>query len=200
MPGVVCVHTNASSPEVFRAALRRGADSVLPKPMSRAHLLKLLRLAFDHATEAGREVEGDTLPEIALVDDSRAFLLGWRATLKGKARLHFFTSPQAFWAAADRDATLLARLAVLVTDYRFSSSSHDGATFALALRARRADLRILLASSGAFTEREVAGTFDAVLDKHALDWAAIAPHVRAGRPSGPALPAADEARQTNELA
>ena len=36
---------------------------------------------------------------VAIVDDSRAFLVGWQAALAGNAAAHLFTSPEAFWRA-----------------------------------------------------------------------------------------------------
>jgi signal transduction histidine kinase len=40
--GIICIHSNRTLPQDFKQALESGADIVLPKPMSRAHLLKLV--------------------------------------------------------------------------------------------------------------------------------------------------------------
>jgi signal transduction histidine kinase/CheY-like chemotaxis protein len=175
--GVVCVHTNAMSPDVFRAALCSGADSALPKPMSRAHLLQLLSLSLErsHGHDGDDGSRTAPLPEIALIDDSRVFLHAWRAALRGRGLVRFFVSPEAFWQGTRRDPALIERLRAVITDYRFTDSVETGTSFARAIRAYRPGLAVLLSSSGKFSESEIAGTFDGVIDKQALSWSMIAP-------------------------
>lgn len=122
-------------------------------------------------TEATQETTGTRLPEVGLVDDSRVYLAGWRSVLGGHAQLRYYASPELFWAATRADPTLLERLAVVITDYRFANSTESGVSFAAALRARRPQLPILLSSSGVFSEIEVRESFDGVLDKAAISWA-----------------------------
>lgn len=40
--GFVCIHSNRSLPQDLKIAAEAGADAILPKPMSRAHFLKIL--------------------------------------------------------------------------------------------------------------------------------------------------------------
>ena len=50
--GVVCIHSNRSLPGDYRSAMDAGADAVLPKPMGRAHLLKLILQALERQIES----------------------------------------------------------------------------------------------------------------------------------------------------
>lgn len=49
--GVVCIHSNRSLSTDYRIAMDAGADAVLPKPMGRAHLLKLILQALHSTSE-----------------------------------------------------------------------------------------------------------------------------------------------------
>jgi signal transduction histidine kinase len=116
---------------------------------------------------------GPGSPEVALVDDSRAFLPGWRAALGERVVLHFFTSPDAFWRAIDDDPGLFSRLSVVITDYRFSNSRETGASFADAIRSRSQHPPVLLTSCAVLSESELEASFDGVLAKGAISWASL---------------------------
>lgn len=105
------------------------------------------------------------LPQIAIVDDSRAFLMGWRTALADSAATREFTSPEAFWAELGADSGAFDRLWAVVTDYRFANSRQTGVTFARELKARRSDLLVFISTSGYLSSREVGSAVDAVLDK-----------------------------------
>jgi hypothetical protein len=105
------------------------------------------------------------LPEIAIVDDSRAFLMGWRTALADSASTREFASPEAFWAELGENQPAFNRLWAVVTDYRFANSRQTGVTFARELKARRSDLLVFISTSGYLSSREVGGSVDAVLDK-----------------------------------
>lgn len=51
--GTVCLHSNCGDRTLYRAAIDRGADAFLPKPISKPHLLSLLLLATRQATPEG---------------------------------------------------------------------------------------------------------------------------------------------------
>ena len=112
-------------------------------------------------------------PEVAIVDDSRAFLMSWQKAIVGSAGAHFFTSPEAFWQAVDADEKLLPRLSAVVTDYRFGNSRQTGVSFARAVKDRRAELPVFLSSSGHVSRREMQGAIDVKLDKDAVSWATL---------------------------
>jgi hypothetical protein len=117
------------------------------------------------------DASGD-LPQVAIVDDSRAFLAGWRASLEGAAEVHFFTSPEAFLARAD-DPTFVRHLVLVIIDYRFANSKQTGTTLAKTLRARAPKLPLFLSTSGYVAPDELTGAIDHVLDKGAMGWPAL---------------------------
>ncbi len=47
----ICIHSNRSSPEDYRAALDAGADSFLPKPMTKSHLITFMYASVVSAKE-----------------------------------------------------------------------------------------------------------------------------------------------------
>jgi signal transduction histidine kinase len=128
--------------------------------------------------------QSPALPQIALVDDSRAFLRGWQAVLRESATLVYFRSPDAFWKAAEDDARLVAHLSAVITDYRFDDSIETGLTFASRLRLTRPDLPLFLSSSGAFSERELHDAVDGVLDKRPIPWPQLQALIAAARNNG----------------
>jgi signal transduction histidine kinase len=113
------------------------------------------------------------LPVVAIVDDSRAFLMGWQTALAGSAAAHLFTSPEAFWQAVEEGPDLLTRLEAVVTDYRFGNSRQTGVSFARVLKRRRPNLPVFMSSSGYVSRREIEGVIDMELDKEAVSWSAL---------------------------
>ncbi|WP_394846100.1 ATP-binding protein [Pendulispora brunnea] len=108
--------------------------------------------------------------EIALVDDSRAIYLAWRATIGDDAKLRYFRSPAAFWETIEEETGFLERLFAVVTDFRFSNREDCGSKLAATLRQRRPDLPILVSSSGILEDVDVEGIFDGVIEKGGLSW------------------------------
>ncbi len=186
---LVCVHGHDGSPAALRAALDVGADRVLPKPMSRAHLLRLVADALGRVSAASVPTSAEPapagasralLPEIAVVDDSRAFLLSWRSLLRGHATAHMFDSPETLLDALDHDPPLLERLAGVITDQRFEASDQTGFGLARVLRERRPCLPVVLSSSAVFHPRELVGLFDGVVDKESPSWSEVASVLQLG--------------------
>jgi hypothetical protein len=100
--------------------------------------------------------------------------------LRGRAVLHGFGSPEAFWQAAT-EGQLVESLDVLVTDYRFEDSASDGLSLARAIRQRRLDLVVAVSSSGLLREGDIAGVADVLLDKAALSWPELSAVVEKAR-------------------
>jgi hypothetical protein len=96
-----------------------------------------------------------SLPEVALVDDSRALYFAWKVHLREQAVLHWFASPEQFWKASDADSALLDRLCVVIIDHRFPGSREDGISFASSLSKRAPRLRRVLSSCGFFSQLEL---------------------------------------------
>ena len=116
---------------------------------------------------------GSALREIALIDDSRAIYLAWRAAVGDSATLRYYRSPGEFWAAIDEGPGLLGRLHAVVTDFHFSNRDECGSTLAIELRRRRRDLPIFVSSSAMLADVDVDGIFDRVIEKGGLSWPRI---------------------------
>jgi hypothetical protein len=112
-------------------------------------------------------------PEFAIVDDSQAFLLGWRTALTGRATPHLFTSPEAFWSAVDADGQLLSRLTAVITDYTFANSRQTGLSFARAVKLKRRALPVFMSSSGRVSRLDTDSAIDLEIDKEEPSWAAL---------------------------
>ncbi len=130
----ICVHSDGAPFTLQRLVVEAGGDLFLPKPMSKDHLLRLLR---------DRPAPGRTAPRIAVVDDDALILESWEALPGYDWRL--FESPSAFLRELTRDPGYLATLACVVTDFTFPGE-RDGVIFATELQALRADLPIFLAT------------------------------------------------------
>jgi CheY-like chemotaxis protein len=166
----ICLHSDAASPEHLKTAIAMGADAAIPKPGSAGQLLKLAvftarRLqsarrpasdaphddAIPPASRCGRE----GLPEVAVVDDSRAFMLGWRSALGDRAKLTFLREPKDFWAEQRRRPGFIENLACLITDFKFEDSDETGVSFAEEVRAVSPRLPIFLSTSGIVSPLEI---------------------------------------------
>lgn len=153
--GRICVHSNRFLFDDQKAATDAGADSVLPKPMSRSHLFKLILSSLpEFEVKLGNQPSLTTekrMPKIAYIDDSLSFTLSWKLKLKDKIDIETFTSTSAFFARCEIDGNFLHSFDVIVTDFYFGPSDPvNGESFAKELRARGFCKPIYLASNGDF--------------------------------------------------
>ncbi|MCA2961747.1 MAG: response regulator [Silvanigrellales bacterium] len=172
--GHICVHSNRFLLGDSRAALEAGADAVLPKPMGRAHFLKLILASIpetrtiETATQANPTI-GKRL-SVALIDDSVSQRMAWKSRLKGGTEFRAFASSGAFLCLWDSEPSYLASLDVVVTDYNFASGDpHDGGTLARELRRRGFEGLILRASGESDLGPEIEALFDGDVGKVALE-------------------------------
>jgi signal transduction histidine kinase/FixJ family two-component response regulator len=170
--GVVCIHSNRSSTEDFKTALSTGADTVLPKPMSRAHFLKLALQAAKkvNAHKLTETVLEPILPEFAVIDDSTLILRAWKRKSKGEATVHTFESPAAFRTAQIEDSRFLSRLSFVVTDFYFAPGvTETGLSFGKDLK-KSFFKPVFLSSDGEFNPSDTMDCVDAVIAKNPLSW------------------------------
>ena len=170
--GTVCIHSNRSLPEDYKKAIENGADAVLPKPMSRSHLLKILLQAFKKALNEipEKNLVNSPLPEFAVVDDSKMVLRSWVRRNQGKAQVHIFETPDSFRLKVKQDINFLSRLSCVLTDFYFAEESHEnGIIFASELK-KIYDKPIFLCSNGEFSEQEIGDCVNKVLSKEVLSW------------------------------
>ena len=177
--GVICIHSNRSTTEDFTAAVAAGADAVLPKPMSRAHVLKLVLNAAERAHVSAAVVKSSVvLPEFAVVDDSKLVLRSWQRKSKGQATVHTFESPAAFRAAQNGDSGFLSRISVVVTDFYFAQGvTETGFSFGQELKKIFAK-PVLLSSDGEFKLSDLAGCVDRVIAKVPVSWLELSTQVQ----------------------
>lgn len=186
MPGVVCIHSNKTLQD--RTALEAGADSFLPKPMSRFHLLTLIKDALERergshaiaelesplqAQKKSAHTEPGNTPEVAIVDDNFVVLHGWTRKLVG-VKTHVFRSPAAFWKALESDPSFGNRLQCVVTDQCFGEedASTDGMTFARAL-AKSLGCPVVVCSNADLAHAEWSPYARALIGKDPLNWAEL---------------------------
>lgn len=183
--GFICIHSNRISASDNKTAIECGADAFLPKPMSRAHLLKLLiqsleRLGIiDPVLSSSRSANGyvlslsesltkDTASKtvFAFVDDMKTARMAWQAEWP-VGTLKTFESPEDFWAHVHANSVFLEELAGVITDMNFGGvSAIDGREFAQQIRERaRMDLPILVASNSDLHIEDFSGTVDGILGK-----------------------------------
>lgn len=156
--GRVTVHSNRFLFDDQKIATEAGADSVLPKPMSRAHLFKLIASALADAPQmeaenSSKTVKTRTRPRIAYIDDSITFTLSWKMKLKEQIDVETFSSTNQFFTKIQSDPGFLQSLDVIVTDYYFGPEDPlNGKSFAAELRQMGYEKPIYLASNGDFVE------------------------------------------------
>ncbi|MCA2959541.1 MAG: response regulator [Silvanigrellales bacterium] len=175
--GHICVHSNRFLAGEAQAALAAGADTVLPKPMGRAHLLKLILASLPEsettvAASAHAPTASSPKLSVAFLDDSLSFRLAWKMKLEEQTRFRAFASTTAFFDTCERESSFLASLDVVVTDYNFAPSDpHDGGTFARELRNRGYGGLLLRASGETELGPEIEVLFQGDVGKGALEWA-----------------------------
>lgn len=171
--GQVCIHSNRSLPQDYKIALEAGADTVLPKPMGKAHLLKMLihilKSAQPESAEIPTPIENKS-PKVAVLDDSHPVLKAWQFKLRGKCEVHVFDSPESFWSKLKAEPNFLKKLHCVITDHYFAPSAlQTGLEFAQELRPQTS-LPILLSSDGIFDPEDLAGVIDKVIPKGPQAW------------------------------
>lgn len=173
--GRICVHSNRFLFEDQRIATEAGADSVLPKPMSRTHLIKLIAssLVAESKTQTGHNpkmTKPTDRPRIAYIDDTITFTLSWKMRLRDQIDVDTFSSTAKFFNRTKEEPDFLVSLDVIVTDYHFGAEDPlNGKTFAAQLREMGYDKPIFLASNGDFTQEDIKPDLNGVISKDVPD-------------------------------
>ncbi len=163
--GVICIHSNRLVMADHKTAITKGADSFLPKPMARVHLLKILLQAGKrvHADSVSSEVQ--ILPEIAVVEDDVFIVEMWVRKLAGQAHVHVFLSPETFQRALAAEPDLVNRLDMVITDYYFDEIQETGADVGEMVKSLCKDIPVILCSNGEFNLNQFSGSIDRVISK-----------------------------------
>jgi signal transduction histidine kinase/DNA-binding NarL/FixJ family response regulator len=164
--GRICVHSNRFLFGDQREAFEAGADSVLPKPMSRAHLLKLILTAVEDTSQftshenAQKKPAADADPSkrirLAFLDDAKTFTMIWKMKLKSQMDIETFSKTTDFLTAVESDPAFLQSFDIIVTDFHFADGDpHTGKTLATKIRQLGFTKPIMLASNGDFNAEEL---------------------------------------------
>ena len=187
--GTICIHSNRSSAGDLRTALEAGADAVLPKPLGRPHLLKLILQTAQKMTADLNLVKQvptlvdatPVLPEIAVVDDSNIFLKTWKYKLSANAIVHTFTCPRDFREHVSQNNEFLNRLQLIIIDYHFDNEPFEnGVTFAQSL-IPFFKKPMYLCSQQDFENHEIAPYFEATIPKSPTDWLTLQTNIKLGK-------------------
>jgi CheY-like chemotaxis protein len=146
---LICVHSTRMCPGDHKTAIEHGADSFLPKPMARSHLLQLVLQAAEQT--------GTVRPEVAIIDDNAFVLDAWTATLAADTITHAFASPEELMARLAQEERFLERLALVVTDLHFDNSAADGLAVGRMVKERRPGLPVYLCSDAELGGAQLAG-------------------------------------------
>jgi DNA-binding NarL/FixJ family response regulator len=125
----ICMHSNRSLPEDYKMALQAGADAFIPKPMSRVHLIDLLRKALVPALKGAVSSLPSSLvekPLVVLIEDHVFMRESWQNTLEKECHVMAFESPKGFEQALRRDVSLLSRIHCVVTDFYIEDTIDGG--------------------------------------------------------------------------
>lgn len=110
------------------------------------------------------------MPVIMLVEDNAFILEAWQTILKGDVEVLAFTSPELALHALTKDESLISRLSAVITDYHFDNSPQHGVDFAMALKARRSNLPVLLCSDLDVSDELPTGCVDLRIAKEPVVW------------------------------
>jgi signal transduction histidine kinase/DNA-binding response OmpR family regulator len=167
--GVVCIHSNRASTEDFKKALALGADTVLPKPMSRAHLMQLLQSAAERAKPLLPQLT-KILPAFCVVDDSAVIRKTWQRKSLDSAVVHTFESPEVFWEKVGSNQNFLDNIRCIITDHYFGVvSSQTGLDFGANLK-ELTRIPVFLSSNSDFSPNELLGRVDGFIPKEPISW------------------------------
>lgn len=162
----ICIHSNRSLASDYRTAIDCGADALLPKPMSPAHLLGLLLPQAEHdgpsaKAQATRPV-AERPAQVVVVDDDVFILEAWQQILAGY-HLHTFEHPEAVLDALERGDLSANAVDTVITDYYFDNAPNTTG-LELARRLRAHGFRRIVAVTDERSAR-TATEFAAVLGK-----------------------------------
>lgn len=149
--GYICIHSNRLLVDESFEAMKAGADSVLPKPMSRIHLLQILDAGLQRAYSESMALEvqrqdengspeaghfSDSQPRLAYVDDSSFLLFVMKNRFQKYADVSIFRSSQELWSTLSEGAKTPDYHLVLLDYYLTGDAAVTGVAVALELRAR----------------------------------------------------------------
>ena len=170
--GPICVHSNRFSVEDSKKGLHAGADLVLPKPMSRAHLLSIVASAVSKEESIQpAKPQSPAKPLVVVVDDDALVLMGWEMELKYDVELIMAESIDELMQKLAADPSLPERMTCVITDFWFGKENALDQNIIGKLRAQNYIGPIFLSSS-AGAEHDFR-EFSLVIPKQSVGWGVL---------------------------
>lgn len=144
---LVTIHSNRTDPHLYRTAIDAGADSVLPKPLSKEHFVKLLIETTNRARSDKMHTTYSIVPKtqpvakkIAVADDSLIMQLTWRQASIDGYDISVFKSPEELMGNG-------ANFDLVITDFNFGNSTLHGGHLAAWVKHNRPHTRVIVFSN-----------------------------------------------------
>ncbi|MFZ9520591.1 MAG: ATP-binding protein, partial [Silvanigrellaceae bacterium] len=116
-------------------------------------------------------------PQVVFLDDSPLVRWVWEAKLKTQVNINCFDGPDSFFQTLRSEPTnqspqiSLDKIHTIITDHYFAADARmTGIELASELRRLGFTGRILLASNGEFSQHELKGIVDKIVDKQPVEW------------------------------
>lgn len=184
----ITIHSNRSSLEDYGTAFKSGASALLPKPMTKAHLLKLVSDSITENRNSKKDsikrhnrtknsvvTKAETIPTLdkvvseihfIVLEDDKVFATTWKKLL-GSNKTKVFTHPEAFWQEHNNNSDILRTVKLIIVDNHFNDySKTTGVDFARKFKERGFKIPIFLASDGELSDADLS-LFHMKVDKMA---------------------------------
>ncbi len=183
----ICVHSNRIIAADHKTSIRAGADAFLPKPMTRAQLLKLVvqsapaakstlhpsEVGAHEMTRKGAVGSKNKNAEILVLDDNPFVLDAWKDALGNDAVVHLLASMEDLKDRVAVDSTFVGRLSMAITDMNFDGSAGDGIAIGQLLKRLHPGLRVFLSSDQMVFDSDLDGAIDLVIGKDPVSLEAL---------------------------
>jgi DNA-binding response OmpR family regulator len=171
--GPICIHSNRSSVEDSQRGFSSGADLILPKPMSRAHLLGFIASSCSKAEvlEPTTSIEVISKPVVVVVDDDSLVLLGWEMDIGSEVEIVTFDTVHAVVEQMASNEVFCSRVVCVISDFWFGKENVLDVGLVAKLREARYEGPILLSSS--IGNEHNVSSFTAVIPKRPMEWARV---------------------------
>lgn len=140
---ILCIHSNGFAEISNKVLLSLDPNMILPKPMTKSHLLQFLAMAR-RKPDAG----GSTKAKIALIEDHFLFRQVLVDRLASQFDVSEFDSPANFFnaTAGDRGA-FIRSFDAIITDFIFDDDPLSGGEFATSILAEHQNAVLILSSN-----------------------------------------------------
>lgn len=162
---MICVHSNRTAIEYKSQAMNLGADTFIPKPMTRLRFLKILSSALELTYENAppeppkerRGLEGALL----VVEDNLTLAKAWESLNADHIKILVLTSYNQFLAKIKEEQDIFKNTFAIVTDY-YLDKGKTGVDLALKVKELAPKLPVYICSNAEEAKSDI---FDGILPK-----------------------------------